>query len=72
MIDYFDKLHKSWIKDETPPAMNYQGYPQDENLPAARILDEYCRRHMLRFDGGREGGILFLPISKLLGLTCAI
>ena len=36
------------------------------------IPHKTCRWHMLRFDTGRKGGIPFLPITKLLGLTCVI
>ena len=39
--------------------------------PSTRVSSTFCRWHMLRFDTSYKGGKPFLPILKLLGLTCA-
>ena len=40
--------------------------------PSTRVSSTFCRWHMLRFDTSYTGGKPFLPILKLLGLTCVI
>ena len=40
--------------------------------PSTRVSSTFCRWHMLRFDTSYKGGKPFLPILKLLGLTCVI
>ena len=39
---------------------------------STRVSSTFCRWHMLWFDTSYKGGKSFLPILKLLGLTCVI
>ena len=40
--------------------------------PSTRVFSTFYRWHMLRFDTNYKGGKPFLPLLKLLGLTCVI
>ena len=41
---FFNKLHRSWRKEKTPPVATYQEYTQDESLCVVRTSDEYIVR----------------------------
>ena len=63
---YFNNLHKSWTKDKAPPIATFQEYPQDENFPVVRTLDEYIARSARRRSGEEHSELLlrFIHLHK--------
>ena len=61
-IFYFSKLHKSWRKDQAPPAITYFGFDEDKALCVEETLNKYINRSKPWKESNHEKQLLLYSI----------